>query len=150
MLKKIYVTTLTLAIPIILAPFDNVLLRNLGYRSVVIISLAASNAVSLCNVSIAFGTTSSASSFAGNRHPITPVLEGSTLSTPPGNFNKSATAWHTNSAFPTPSPPEQTLDILLLITIVWIGLPDDSRERPTLIGAPGNYNMSFSWYEYKQ
>lgn len=82
------------------------------------ISLAASNADSLCNFLIAFGITSSANSFAGSRHPITPVLEGKTLSTPSGKSNKSATAWQTNSAFPTPSPPEQTFDILLLITIV--------------------------------
>ena len=76
----------------ILAPFDRVLLLNLGYRSVVMISLAALNADSFCIFSTAFGTTSVANSFAGSRHPITPVLDGNTFSTPPCKSNASATA----------------------------------------------------------
>lgn len=102
-------------------------------------SLAALNADSVCIFSTAFGMTSAANSFAGNLHPIIPVLEGSTLSAPPDRFSTSATALQTYSAFATPSPPAQTFDILLLITMVWIAFPDDKRERPTLIGAPGNF-----------
>jgi len=68
-----------------------------------------------------------------------PVLEGKTLSAPPSRLSTSATAWQTYSALATPSPPEQTLDILLFMTRVWIGLPDAKRDRPTMIGAPGNF-----------
>jgi len=71
---------------------------------------------------------------------MTPVLDGRTLSTPPGRLRAFATDSHTRLAFAMPSPPEQTLDTLLLITRVWIGFPDASLERPTRIGDPGNYS----------
>jgi hypothetical protein len=108
------------------------------------ISRAAVNALMVCKFLTASGTTSFASSFAGSLHPITPVLEGNTLPAPPGRFSSLATAAHTSSALATPSPPEQTFEILLFITIAWIGLPEERRDRPTLIGDPGNYRIEYN------
>mmetsp|Transcript_542 Transcript_542/g.1242 ORF Transcript_542/g.1242 Transcript_542/m.1242 type:complete len:295 (+) Transcript_542:333-1217(+) len=104
------------ATPTIRVPSDRVLLLNFGYLSVVMMASAAANALSVCNASIAVGTISSASSFAGNRHPITPVDEGRTELAPPDRFKLVATASQTNSAAAMPSPPGQTLEILLLMT----------------------------------
>ena len=69
---------------------------------------------------------------------MTPVLEGKTCSRE-SSSSASATASHTISASFSPSPPEQTLDTLLLITNAAIGPPFASRFLPTRTGAPGNY-----------
>mmetsp|Transcript_1651 Transcript_1651/g.3754 ORF Transcript_1651/g.3754 Transcript_1651/m.3754 type:complete len:238 (-) Transcript_1651:194-907(-) len=125
------------AIPTIRAPFDKVLLRTLGNRSVVMIAFAAFSTEPDCKFFTAFGATSSANSFAGSLHPITPVLDGKTTD---GDSNPSsfATDAQTSSASASPSPPPQTLDTLLLMTRVWSGPPPSKRFRPTLTGAPGN------------
>jgi hypothetical protein len=81
------------------------------------IDSAAAYALSVCNASIANGTTSSANSFAGSLQPITPVEDGMTELAPPGRLSFDATAAQTDSAAATPSPPGQTFDTLLLITI---------------------------------
>jgi len=109
------------ATPTIRVPSDKVLLLNFGYLSVVMIASAAANALSVCNASIALGTISSANSFAGNLHPITPVDDGKTELAPFGRFKLVATASQTDSAAATPSPPGQTLDTLLLMTSAWRG-----------------------------
>mmetsp|Transcript_15251 Transcript_15251/g.27718 ORF Transcript_15251/g.27718 Transcript_15251/m.27718 type:complete len:332 (-) Transcript_15251:627-1622(-) len=127
-----------LATPTILVPSDNVLLLNFGYLSVVIIASAAAKALSVCKASIAFGAISSANSFAGKRHPITPVDEGSTELAPPGRFKFVATASQTDSAAAIPSPPGQTLETLLLMTSAWSGCPPERRDFPTMTGHPGN------------
>ena len=127
-----------LATPTIRVPSDNVLLLNFGYLSVVIIACAAANALSVCNAPMALGTISSASSFAGNRHPITPVEDGKTDEAPPGRFNFAATEAQTDSAAAIPSPPGQTLETLLLMTSAWSGVPAERRDLPTLTGHPGN------------
>ena len=126
------------AIPTTLAPLESVMLRTFGNRSVVIMASAAFITDSLCMFLTASGTTSSANSFAGNRHPITPVLEGKTKSED-SKLSALATASQTSSASASPSPPEQTLDTLLLMTRASIGPPAARRLRPTLIGAPGNF-----------
>jgi hypothetical protein len=125
-------------IPTSRAPVDKVLLRTFGKRSVVQMALAALSAETVCKFWTATGTTSSANSFAGSRHPITPVDDGNTLLAPPARDKASATAWQTRSASATPSPPEQTLETLLLMTRAWRGPPSANRWRPTMTGAPGN------------
>jgi hypothetical protein len=128
-----------LTIPTIRAPLDvKVWDRTFGNRSVVQMAMAALSAEMDCKFCIATGTISVANSVAGNLHPITPVEDGSTDFDPCDNCNVCATASQTNSAFPTPSPPEQTLDTLLLMTKVWIGPFSSNRCRPTMTGAPGN------------
>mmetsp|Transcript_9707 Transcript_9707/g.21043 ORF Transcript_9707/g.21043 Transcript_9707/m.21043 type:complete len:302 (-) Transcript_9707:487-1392(-) len=127
-----------LATPTIRVPSDKVLLLNFGYLSVVMIASAAAKALSDCKASIAMGTMSSANSFAGKRHPITPVDEGRTELAPPGRFKFLATTSQTDSAAATPSPPGQTLETLLLITSAWSGWPPERRVLPTLTGHPGN------------
>jgi hypothetical protein len=87
---------------------------------------------------MALGTISSASSLAGRRHPITPVDDGRTALAPPGRFSPLATAAHTDSDAATPSPPGQTFDTLLLMTIAWSGLPAERRDFPAMTGHPGN------------
>mmetsp|Transcript_37689 Transcript_37689/g.91542 ORF Transcript_37689/g.91542 Transcript_37689/m.91542 type:complete len:241 (-) Transcript_37689:324-1046(-) len=126
-----------LAIPTILLPFDSVLLRTLGKRSVVMMASAAFKADLICMFFTAAGTISSASSFAGRRHPMTPVLEGNTCSRE-SKFSDFATASQTNSASCSPSPPEHTLDTLLLMTNAAMEPPSARRFLPTRTGAPGN------------
>mmetsp|Transcript_17011 Transcript_17011/g.47787 ORF Transcript_17011/g.47787 Transcript_17011/m.47787 type:complete len:290 (+) Transcript_17011:18-887(+) len=126
-----------LAIPTTRAPFDRVRLRTLGKRSVVMMALAASSTDSDCKFWIACGTTSAASSLAGSFHPMTPVDDGRTESAE-SNPSASATDWQTSSASASPSPPEHTLETLLLMTNACSGLPLASRFLPTLTGAPGN------------
>mmetsp|Transcript_29360 Transcript_29360/g.67436 ORF Transcript_29360/g.67436 Transcript_29360/m.67436 type:complete len:237 (-) Transcript_29360:250-960(-) len=128
-----------LAIPTTLAPPFNVRLLNLGYRSVVMIALAAVKASPSPSAisATAAGTTSLASSSAGSLHPITPVLLGRTLRPPPGRSRQVATASQTVSEAAWPSSAEQTLETLLLMTRAWRGIPEERRDRPTLMGAPG-------------
>lgn len=127
-----------LAIPTRRAPVDKVLLRTLGKRSVVQMALAAFSAEVVCRFATARGTTSAASSFAGSRHPMTPVDEGNTVEAPPGKLSALATAAQTSSASATPSPPEHTFETLLLMTRACKGPPCLMRFLPTITGAPGN------------
>mmetsp|Transcript_2842 Transcript_2842/g.4470 ORF Transcript_2842/g.4470 Transcript_2842/m.4470 type:complete len:251 (+) Transcript_2842:898-1650(+) len=87
---------------------------------------------------MALGTTSSDNSLAGRRQPMTPVLDGRTEDAPLGKLSAAATASHTISLSATPSPPEHTLETLLLMTSACRGPPSANRLRPTLMGAPGN------------
>ena len=103
------------------------------------IALAAFIADPPCKLATATGTTSSASSLAGKRHPITPVEEGKTVLAPPGRLRALATASQTSSESATPSPPEHTFETLLLITRACRGPPAASRDLPTIMGAPGNW-----------
>lgn len=79
---------------------------------------------------------------------MTPVLDGRTLCAPSARLSSFATAPQRYSELATPSPPEHTFETLLFIMIVWIGFPDDSRERPTLIGDPGNYEDKMEKMSY--
>lgn len=101
-------------------------------------ALAAFKTDPVCKFLTATGTMSCANSLAGNRQPITPVEEGKTTE-PEESSSALATAEHTSSESASPSPPEHTLETLLLMTKAARGPPSESRRRPTLMGAPGNY-----------
>lgn len=105
------------------------------------IASAAIKAESDRRLEMASGTTSSANSFEGNLHPMTPVLLGKTLSRPCSSFSKVATDSHTSRAseIPPSGVPEHTLETLLLMTRAWSGDFFAKRSFPTLMGAPGNY-----------
>mmetsp|Transcript_9451 Transcript_9451/g.16202 ORF Transcript_9451/g.16202 Transcript_9451/m.16202 type:complete len:355 (+) Transcript_9451:390-1454(+) len=125
-----------LAIPTSRAPFSNSLAANLGYRSVVMMPVAASNAPGALKSSKC-GRASTISS-TGKRQPMTPVELGKTH-LPLGNCrflaNSSQILWE--ALTPPSSSGGETLLILLFTTRAWIFSFSRSRCRPSFTGAPG-------------
>eukprot|EP00967_Tisochrysis_lutea_P070493 scaffold93048_cov34-Tisochrysis_lutea.AAC.2 len=96
---------------------------------------AAGSMVSRCRAAKADGMATVMGP-TGRLQPITPVDAGMTDLPPPGSSRAAATASQSDSESATPSRPEQTFEILLLMIIACSGAPASIRSRPILMGAP--------------